>query len=218
MSDEFSAGLRRLPVYLLLDCSYSMSGEPIDALRTGISALLSDLQTDPQALETVWLSVITFSSSATQVVPLTEIGAFQEPNIQVQGAASLGAGLTMLMDCIDREIRKTTSTQEGDFKPMIFLITDGESTDSWKGPADELKKRNLNLIACAVGRYADETVLKQITENVIRLQDTSTGPMVACLQWVCESIKVTSQSASAQGDAPVNLPALPADHGIVTVP
>ena len=56
---------RRLPVYLVLDVSGSMSGEPIEAVRMGLKQLLSDLQDNPQALETVWLSVITFGSSAS---------------------------------------------------------------------------------------------------------------------------------------------------------
>ena len=30
--------IRRLPVYLLLDCSGSMSGEPIEAVKQGIKA------------------------------------------------------------------------------------------------------------------------------------------------------------------------------------
>ena len=44
--------IRRLPVYLLLDCSGSMSGEPIEAVKQGIKALLTELKGDPQALET----------------------------------------------------------------------------------------------------------------------------------------------------------------------
>ena len=48
--------IRRLPVYLLLDCSGSMSGEPIEAVKQGIKALLTELKGDPQALETACLS------------------------------------------------------------------------------------------------------------------------------------------------------------------
>ena len=33
---------RRLPIYLLLDTSGSMSGEPIEATRQGVKALLAD--------------------------------------------------------------------------------------------------------------------------------------------------------------------------------
>ena len=76
MVEEVIATTRRLPVYLLLDCSGSMHGDPIEAVKTGLRQLRSDLQSDPQALESVWLSVITFDNSARQVVPLTEIGAF----------------------------------------------------------------------------------------------------------------------------------------------
>ena len=54
--------VRRLPVYLVLDCSGSMTGEPIEACRQGLKALLADLRSDPQALETAYLSVITFST------------------------------------------------------------------------------------------------------------------------------------------------------------
>ena len=54
---------RRLPVYVLLDTSGSMSGEPIQAVRSGIDMLLEALRSDPQALETAWLSFITFDTS-----------------------------------------------------------------------------------------------------------------------------------------------------------
>ncbi|MBQ4310052.1 MAG: VWA domain-containing protein, partial [Oscillospiraceae bacterium] len=56
--------IRRLPVYLLLDTSGSMTGDPIEAVRQGVKALVSELRGDPQALETAYLSVITFASTA----------------------------------------------------------------------------------------------------------------------------------------------------------
>jgi len=219
MTEEVAAGMRRLPVYMLLDCSGSMHGEPIEAVRTGLRALLSDLQSDPQALETVWLSVITFESSAKQAVPLTEIGAFQEPTLEASGTTSLGEALKLLMKSIDKEVRKTTSSQKGDWKPLIFIMTDGMPTDSWEGPADELnKKRPGNVIACAAGPGAEDTVLKRMTEIVVRLQDTAPGTLGAFMKWVTASITTTSASVSAQGDGAVNLPPIPKDEGIVIVP
>ena len=47
-----SSYVRRLPVYLLLDCSGSMSGEPIESVRQVIKMLVNELKGDPQALET----------------------------------------------------------------------------------------------------------------------------------------------------------------------
>ena len=51
---------RRLPVYLLLDTSGSMRGEPIEAVNRGLKVLVSSLRQDPNALETAFLSIITF--------------------------------------------------------------------------------------------------------------------------------------------------------------
>src|SRR2546429_8208135 len=101
---------RRLPVYLVLDCSGSMSGEPIEACRQGLKALLADLRGDPQALETAYLSVITFGNSAQQVCPLTELTAFTEPTLVASGTTALGDALRLLEQCLDKEVRKSTPT------------------------------------------------------------------------------------------------------------
>jgi uncharacterized protein YegL len=218
MADE-SSTTRRLPVYLLLDTSGSMHGDPIEAVKMGLRQLRADLQGDPQALESVWLSVITFADSAKQVVPLTEIGNFQEPKLDASGTTSMGAALKLLLDCLDREVRKTTASQKGDWKPLIFLMTDGQPTDSWEGPADEVKRRRPgNIIACAAGAGADDKALKRITEVVLRLQDTSPGTLGAFMKWVTASVSTTSTGVAANPDQPVNLPPVPADKGIQIVP
>jgi uncharacterized protein YegL len=218
MAEEIST-TRRLPVYLLLDCSGSMHGDPIEAVKMGLRQLRSDLQSDPQALESVWLSVITFDNSARQVVPLTEIGSFQEPKLEASGTTALGAALTLLLSCVDKEVRKTTASQKGDWKPLIFLMTDGQPTDSWEKPAADVKQRRPgNLIACAAGTAADDKVLKKITEVVVRLQDTSPGTLGAFMKWVTASVSTTSTNVAANQSLAVNLPPLPADKGIQIVP
>ena len=82
--------MRRLPVYLLLDTSGSMYGEPIEAVKNGVQTLVSSLRQDPYALETAYLSVITFESSAQQITPLTELSAFQQPNLSAGGCTAMG--------------------------------------------------------------------------------------------------------------------------------
>src|SRR3954466_13776598 len=147
---------RRLPVYLLLDCSGSMTGEPIEAVRQGVKALLADLRSDPQALETAYLSVITFSSSAQQVCPLTELTSFTEPTLTASGSTDMGGALTLLDQCIETEVHKSTKTQKGDWKPLIFLMTDGQPDSGWEDVADRIKQKRVgNIIACAAGPGAD---------------------------------------------------------------
>ena len=50
----------RLPVYLLIDTSGSMSAAPIAAVNQGISRLIDSLRNDATAAKSVWLSVITY--------------------------------------------------------------------------------------------------------------------------------------------------------------
>ena len=68
--------MRRLPVYLLLDTSGSMRGAPIEAVRNGVETLLAAIRRDPYALETAYLSVVTFGLEVKQDVPLTEVSLF----------------------------------------------------------------------------------------------------------------------------------------------
>jgi uncharacterized protein YegL len=210
---------RRLPVYLLLDVSGSMTGEPIEAVRQGVKALISDLRGDPMALENAFLSVITFSSAAQQVCPLTELVSFQEPTLTAGGTTSLGEALRVLDQCIDREVRKATPTQKGDWKPLIFLMTDGQPTDNWESAADQIKqKKPGNIIACAAGPGADANLLKRVTETVVELKSLQPEQLKAFFKWVSSSIKTASQKIdqAPSGDAApqVNLAPPPANSGI----
>lgn len=208
---------RRLPVYLLLDTSGSMSGDPIEAVRQGVKALISELKGDPQALETAYLSVITFASSAQQVSPLTELMLFKEPELIAGGSTSLGAALTLLSRCIEAEVKKSTPTQKGDWRPLVFLLTDGAPTDDFEGPARELKSlKPANIIACAAGSYADTTVLKQITDNVLLMNNLSAGDLAQFFAWVSGSIKMSSKSLDAKPGDAIGLPPVP--QGFIIVP
>ena len=211
--------VRRLPVYLLLDCSGSMVGEPIEAVKQGVKALLSELRGDPQALETAYLSVITFDSSARQIIPLTELMLFKEPDIQAGGATALGGALNVLIDCIKTEVHKSTETQKGDWRPLVFILTDGSPTD-----IEEFNKaakllttvKTANIIACAAGSSANTSYLKQITENVLMMNTLSAGDMAQFFAWVSGSIKMSSNSIDAAPGAAIELP--PPPQGFVVVP
>lgn len=190
--------MRRLPVYLLLDTSGSMHGEAIEAVKNGVQLLVSTLRQDPYALETAYLSIISFASTARQLVPLTELAAFQVPDIQASGTTQLGEALSLLAERIEQEVSKTTTDTKGDWKPLIFIMTDGAPTDDWIKGLQRLKQVKTGVIvACAAGHGSDLAVLKQITEVVVELSTADTAAIKAFFKWVSASISTGSQKVDA---------------------
>ena len=214
---------RRLPVYLVLDCSGSMSGEPIEACRMGLKALLSDLRGDPQALETAYMSVITFNSSAQQVCPLTELMTFSEPTLTASGSTNMAEALNLMESCVENEVRKATPTQKGDWKPLIFIMTDGQpdSGCGWEASADRIKSKRIgNIIACAAGPGANSGILKRITDSVVELSSLQPDQLKMFFKWVSASVKTSSQNiVQKPTDGALDaLPPPPPGSGIVIVP
>lgn len=202
--------MRRLPVYLLLDTSGSMSGEPIEAVKNGVQVMISSLRQNPQAIETAFISVITFDSAAQQIIPLTDLASFQMVDIRATGVTALGDALKLVANKIDTEVAKTTTEQKGDWKPLVFIMTDGIPTDDWQSGLTEFKKRKTAFtVACAAGSGADTGILKQITDNVVSLDTADSTSIGKFFLWVTASIGVSSTRVEDTGKEVQGLNELP---------
>ena len=202
--------MRRLPVYLLLDTSGSMSGEPIEAVKNGVQVMISSLRQNPQAIETAFISVITFDSAAQQIIPLTDLASFQMVDIKATGVTALGDALKLVANKIDTEVAKTTTEQKGDWKPLVFIMTDGIPTDDWQSGLTEFKKRKTAFtVACAAGSGADTKILKQITDNVVSLDTADSASIGKFFLWVTASIGVSSTKVEDGGKEVAGLNELP---------
>jgi uncharacterized protein YegL len=191
---------RRLPVYILLDTSGSMRGEPIHSVNVGMQALVSTLRQDPYALETVHLSVITFDTEARELFPLTPLDQVRIPEITVPaaGATFLGAALEMLVQRVDRDVIRSSQDRKGDWRPLVLVMTDGSPSDlqRYREIIPHVKSRNFgNVVACAAGPKAKPEILKELTANVVMLDTTDSATFSQFFKWVSGTIESGSHTA-----------------------
>lgn len=200
--------MRRLPIYFLVDVSESMVGTPIEQVQDGMATIINELRTDPYALETAWVSVIAFAGKAKMLSPLQELYKFYPPKFPIGGGTSLGTALNFLMDEMDSSLQKTTTEVKGDWKPIIFLFTDGTPTDDYSSSFSKWNSKyhsHCNLVAISLGSNIDTSILGQITDTVLKLNDTSIESFKQFFKWVTASIKTTSVSVTDTGDDSLNL-------------
>ncbi|MDE6340163.1 MAG: VWA domain-containing protein [Muribaculaceae bacterium] len=193
--------MRRLPIYFLIDVSESMIGTPIEQVQEGMRTIIQNLRVDPYALETVFVSIIIFAGKAQVLSPLTELFKFYPPVFPIGGGTSLGKGLEYLMSDMDKNIQKTTLEQKGDWKPIIFLFTDGNPTDNYAPTFrrwNEKYRKHCNLVAISIGDNVNVLTLAQITNDILLLKETDDESFSKFFKWVTASIKTTSMSVSEQ--------------------
>lgn len=209
---------RRLPVYILIDTSGSMKGEPIESVKVGLADMIATLRLDPYALETACISIITYNSNVEQIVPLTPLEDLQLPDIAVpeSGATFMGAALDLLCERYDVEVNTGSKEQKGDWMPLLFVLTDGKPSDlqAYNEAIVKVKKHQFtNIVACAAGPKAKTDPLKQLTHNVFTLENMDSNSFKKFFQWV--SINVIGGGRTMGIVDPVDLPAPPPEVNLV---
>jgi uncharacterized protein YegL len=197
-----------------------MKGEPIHAVNVGISAMLLALRQDPYALESVYLSLITFDNKINEILPLTPLEQAQVSDIELpqSGATHMGEGLLFLAQKVEENVVKSSSDQRGDFRPMLFIMTDGSPSDlqCFREALPKIKACNFaEIIACAAGPKANTDYLKQLTEHVVALDAMDSSAFAQFFKWVSDSITAGSMSAGVDGDLDQRLPPPPPELQIV---
>ncbi len=207
--------MRKLPVYFLIDVSESMVGEPIEQVQDGMATIIRELRTDPYALETVYISIIAFAGKAKRISSLTELYNFYPPKLPIGGGTSLGVALDFLMNDLDASVQKTTAEMKGDWKPIIFLFTDGNPTDEYEKAFERWNnkyRRSVNLIVISLGDNANMNIFGKITENILLLKNTDAESFKNFFKWVTASIKTSSLSVSESNSDELQLSPIKDDN------
>ena len=180
--------MRRFPIYICIDTSGSMRGEPIKRVYEGLTMLGSCLRQDPYMLETAYLSIITYNVHAKETVPLTglEEFPFTTQEFTCSGASCLGAALEFVVQSVRRNCIRSTANTKGDWKPGLFIFTDGKPSDpfAYRAMIPTIRALFQDIEVFTVGQKADLNALKQLTDTIIPLETATAIDLSHLLDYV----------------------------------
>jgi uncharacterized protein YegL len=186
-----------------------MIGPGIAGVRKSVDAMLKELRRNPHALETVYMSFITFSTKAKQLMPLTPLEDIQPPSLPLASGTALGDALALAAKSIKSEVRKGSVDVKGDFRPIVFIITDGVATDKWQSGAADLKATKATIYGIGCGDDVDWNQLGSITPAVLHVDAMDSEAIGSLFRWISSSVDTASRAVS-DGDDKSALDKLPA--------
>ncbi len=185
---------RRCPCLLLLDRSTSMTGLPIRELNAGLVQLKEELLADPMAAKRIELAVLSFGPVKLHG-ELTTPDQFVPPLLVAGGGTPMGEAIEEGIRIVAerKAIYKNNGIQY--YRPWIFLITDGEPTDTWTRAASLVREGETNesfqFFAVGVGGANMGTLAKISPRDPLKLQGLRFRELFL---WLSSSMRAVSAS------------------------
>lgn len=187
----------RCPCILLLDCSGSMNGAPIQELNKGLKAFQQQLRSDDMASKRVEVTVLKFASDVEVINEFETAEYFEPQELTAGGLTSMGTAIERAIQMLEQ--RKTVYKANGIayYRPWIFLITDGAPTDDYTNAMqmvhDGEKNRQFAFFSVGV-QGADMNILKQISDREPLMLDGLN--FAGLFQWLSNSMSSVSRSST----------------------
>ena len=199
---------REMVLFFFIDVSGSMSGTKIGAVNTAIREVLPEIRSVGGSDALIRIACLRFSSGWEWMHP-SPVAAddFQWMPVSAGGMTEFGAACEELARKMSREF--FLKAPSASVAPAIFLMSDGQPTDSYKIGLEKLWKnrwfQHAIKVAVAIGDDADTSVLEEFTgssEAVLRVHTPEALKKMIRFVSVTSS-KVGSQSMAAGNGAPM---------------
>ncbi|MGP1664647.1 MAG: vWA domain-containing protein [Rhodanobacter sp.] len=202
---------QRTPLVLVLDCSGSMGGAPINQLNEGLKLLERELKGDVIAAKRVRLLIIRLGGldNAEVIGDWCDAMDFNAPALEANGTTPTGQAVELALQEIEAEKSRYKQAGIAYTRPWMFLMSDGVPTDAWEDCAARCCAAELAhkvaVFPIAVGEGAQADTLGAFcsrgSNGVKRLSGLQFNEMFL---WLSTSMQVVSQSKAG---GQVQLPA-----------
>lgn len=185
---------QRCPCVLVLDTSGSMRGLPIAQLNEGLRSFMEDVRSDAMAAKRVELAIITFGP--TQLIqPFSTIDQVAFRDLSTTGQTPMGEAVNLAIQTVAERKSAYKANGVSYYRPWIFLITDGASTDSLVSASVAIKygeaTKAFSFFAVGVDG-ADFSQLAALSiKDPLRLKGLSFREL---FKWLSASLSAVSQS------------------------
>jgi uncharacterized protein YegL len=171
-----------------------MAGQPITELNAGLKGFRDELVADELASKRVEVACITFGP-VNVATEFETASVFQPPWLRPMGDTPMGAAITTGVELV--RLRKEAYRRNGIafYRPWVFLLTDGEPTDTWGTAVEEVRKGEAAKAFAffAVGvQGANMDVLRRIAvREPMKLKGLQFRSL---FRWLSNSMKSVSRS------------------------
>ena len=186
----------RCPCILLLDCSGSMNGTPINELNNGIRAFQQQLSNDDLASKRVEVTVLKFDDTVEVINEFETAENFTPHTLEAGGLTSMGRAIERAINMLEQRKAVYKANGISYYRPWIFLITDGEPTDDYTNAMEAVHEgeKNRQFAFFAVGiQGANMNILRQISvREPLPLKGLD---FTSLFQWLSNSMSSVSRSS-----------------------
>ena len=186
----------RCPCILLLDCSGSMSGGPIQELNNGIRAFQQQLSSDDLASKRVEVTVVKFATNVEITNEFETAENFTPHTLEASGMTAMGQAIERAVDMLEQRKAVYKANGISYYRPWIFLITDGEPNDEWSNAVrlvhEGENKKQFAFFAVGIDG-ANMNILSQISvREPLSLKGLN---FTSLFQWLSNSMSNVSRSS-----------------------
>ena len=152
---------RPLPVIVLADVSGSMNADgKIQSLNQSLKEMLESFKDEDDLRAEIHVAVLTFGKGTVrQHVPLAAAANAVWTDHTAAGDTPMGAAFRAARELVEDR----TAIPGRAYRPTLVLLSDGQPTDDWKAPLDELLASERGgkafRMALGIGADADAEVL-----------------------------------------------------------